>query len=91
MLVTFNPAITNNKSQSPTFKAVNQKWLTKIKGDVDLADNDFYFELLAGDISRTDCLDTLKAAKEHYAPKFQEFFKRTIEHIEKVKLRCEAL
>lgn len=79
MLVNFNPAISNRKSDHPAFKAVNQEWLAKIKRNVDFADNDFRFGLLAGEIPKKDYIDTLEAAKKHYAPKFQEFFEDTIQ------------
>ena len=83
MLVNLNSTISNksysnSKTQNPSFKAINQKWLGKIIKDVDLVDNDFIAELLAGDVSKIDYIDTLEVAKKHYFPKFQDFFESTI-------------
>lgn len=82
MQVNFNPAASTN----PNFKAINQSWLNKIKRNTSFADNDLYASLLAGSISRTDAVDTLVAAKEHYSPNFKDFFDRTIKHFKEVKL-----
>lgn len=83
MLVNSNSAIpsksySNSKAQNPSFKAINETWLAKIKGNIDLVDNDFCAELLSGKVPKADYLDTLEAAKKHYLPKFQGFFERTI-------------
>lgn len=83
MQVSFNPTVSNksqsnSKSQNPTFGAINEKLLTTIKGNINAAKLDLCDSLICSEISKTDAVDTLNAAKTHYFPKFQEHFDRLI-------------
>lgn len=92
MLVSFNPAVSsrsysNNKEYKPAFGNVNQGWLEKIINKPSVAYNDFRFELLASDVSKTDYIDTLSVAKTRVGEGFKKCIEDTIDWATKFQPR----
>ena len=74
MITAIRPYTPQNKQQQ-SFGAVHQKWVTKlIKDPVGMINNDFHGAIAFGDISKTDALDTLKNAQQHFNGKFKTLF-----------------
>lgn len=86
MLVSFNTAMSTRKSNHPTFKAVNQEWLAKIKKDPDMIDNLYiHFINPHSTLSKRDAIATVKEAAKSFGEGFQEGFRDIIKDIEAAK------
>ena len=80
MQISFNPNNTysHKKSQNPSFQAIDQKWLAKIKANIDIAKLDFKDKISFLEISKQDGIDTYQEAKKYFYPNYQGYFDRLI-------------
>lgn len=73
MITAIRPYTPQN-TQRQNFCAVNQTWLKKLVADPGIINNKFGDEMVRGDISLDDSIDTLTAAKTLLEKGFHEAF-----------------
>lgn len=85
MLVNFNPAISNRKSNNPTFQKVNQEWLAKIVKNPNEVDNLYvYFLDRTTGLKKQDAIDTVTAALAQVGEGFKQGLRDIIGDIKAV-------
>ena len=78
MITAIRPHTPQNR-QKQNFGAVHQNWVDKLVANPALLNNDFNDTIAFREISSTDAVDTLEAAKKKLPEGFQDAFNRAID------------